>query len=393
MLYKKVLEEIKLNKELAEKGEYLGIPYPYSRLSEVIPTIDKGQSIAVLSQTGGAKSKWSRYTFLYHPYKFSKETGYKLRIVYVCMEDNKEKVYYNIIAHYLKEQHGITVSMKELLSKDRKRILPDFILEKLEEAVEYFNDFEKVVTIIDGMTEPEELKEMCIDIASNLGHEEEYEEEIAGKKVKQFRYISDTHVLAIFDNLSNIDSDEGESENVAKLKFAKDVVRAVLCNYYRWTALTVLQTDFENEKQQFGKDGTGLMSKVEPSLAGIGDSKRAARTFHLIFSLFSPARYDFISYPTPTKYNPNVYRIDVLGDKFRALRIIKANDCMPGLRVGLLFDALSETFEELPLPSTPEIENIYKSFGKPLTNNSSQKLVKPENSFNFADTSDDELPF
>lgn len=397
MLYKKVLDDIKQNKKLAEEGKYTGIPFPYARLNEQLSTIDKGQSIAVLSQTGGGKSKWSRYTFLYHPYKFAKETGYKLRIVYVCMEDNKEKVYYSIIAHYLFEVHKITISIKELMSKDRKRILPDFILEKLEEATDYFSEFEETVTLIDGMTEPEEIYEMCKGIAIQLGGEPTpYYEDIVGKKVKQWHYFSETHVIAIFDNLSNIDSNEDSgNDNIAKLKFAKDYVRAKLCNFFRWTALTILQLDFESERQQFGKDGSSLMSKVEPSLAGIGDSKRSARSFHTIFGLFAPARYEFISYPQPNKHDPdNYYRIDILGDKFRALRVLKANDSLPGLRIGLMFDALTETFTELP--PAKEMDSIYKT----LTEKSQNKFVNRENISNFVpssfkqiDTDDNELPF
>lgn len=399
MLYKKILEQIKLNKSLAEEGKIVGIPYPYPRINELLSPIEKGQSIAVLSQTGGAKSKWSRYTFLYHPYKFAKENGYPLRIVYVSMEDNKEKVYYSIVANYLHDVHGITISIKELLSKDRNRILPDFVLEKLEEAAEYFSDFEKTVTLIDGMTGPDEIYEMCAEIADELGTEEDYVETIAGKEIQQSRYISDVHVIAIFDNLSNIDSDEeGGSDNIAKLKFAKDYVRARLCNYYRWTTLTVLQLDFESEKQQYGKDGVSLMAKVEPTLAGIGDSKRSGRTFHLVFSLFSPARYEFISYPQPNRHNPdNFYRIDILGDKFRALKVIKSNDSLPGLRVGLLFDALSETFTELPQPKDPQMESIYKS----LTDKKQISFDNPENSSKFVKEpltdwktgSDEEMPF
>ena len=392
MIFERVLETIKNNKDLAEKGKYMGVPYPYSRLKEYVSSIDRGESIGILGPTGSGKSKWTRYTFLYQPYKFHVETGYKLKIIYFCMEDNKEKVFLNIICNYLYEKHNIVISIKELTSKDR--ILPDFILEKIEEAKDYFRDFEKVVTVIDGESEPDRIYEICQGIAGKLGYEETYTEKIEGEEIEQERYISDTHVIAIFDNLSNVDGDDEVGEQAAKLKFAKDYVRNKLCNFYRWTCLTVLQLDFESEKQNFTRSGESILGKIEPGLHSIGDSKRSARTFHLVFSLFAPARYDLIHYPQPNKHNPdNVYRIDILGNRFRALRIIKSNDSDVGLRVGLMFDALGENFKELPLPKTPEIEKIYKS----LTTNSQKNFEKPKESLNFADNykiePDEDLPF
>lgn len=388
MLFDKVFENIKKNKELAEQGKIMGVPYPYDRLKEFIHCIDKGESIAILGPTGSGKSKWTRYTFLYNPFKFAKETGYNLKIIYFGMEDNKEKIYLYFICHYLFEQYGIKISIKELTSKSR--ILPDFILEKIEEARDFFHDFEKVITVIDGITDPDEVYETCERIAHRIGTVETYTEVIEGEEVEQERYVSDTHVIAIFDNLSNIDGEDEVGDQAAKLKFAKDYVREKLCNLYRWTCLTVLQLDAESERQNFTRGGESILSKIEPSLSGIGDSKRSARTFHIVFSLFNPSRFELIHYPTPSKHNPdNVYRIDLLGNRFRALRVLKANDSDSGMRIGLLFDAVAETFQELPLPKTPEIENIYKS----LTTNSEKYFEMPVKKHSFAKATDEDLPF
>ena len=82
--------------------------------------------------------------------------------------------------------------------------------------------------------------------------------------------------------------------------------------------------------------------------------------------MFDPSRYEFISYPSiPPKVDNaenKVYKIDILGNKFRALRVLKNNDGDVGMRIGLLFDALSETFEELPNPDTDEMQRLYDQF-------------------------------
>lgn len=397
MLYNQALEKIIQNKKIKSEGGYLGIPYPYKRLNEFLCGIDKGQAIGILGPTGTGKSKFTRYTFLYSIYRFYKETGYKCRILFFCLEDSKDYVYSFVLCNYLKEVHGINISEKELNSRTRE--LPDFILDKIKEAKLYFEEFENIVSFIDGVTEPEKLYEICKGVAIELGGEPEpYYIELNGKQVKQWKYESDTHVIAIFDNMSNIDMDDDSSnEQQAILKFVKEYMRLKLCNFFKWSCVMVMQMDFESERQSFTRGGESIIAKLEPSLASIGDSKRSSRSFHLIFSLFNPSRHELIHYPQPNKHDPdNVYRIDILGDRFRSLRVIKSNNSATGMRVGLMFDALGEKFEELPQPKTPEIDTIYKSINSNYSKLSETipTFEKPKEINGFKQIDDtDELPF
>ena len=384
-LYYKVKEDIVKSKHLRSTGKYLGVPYPFPRLNEHLSSIDKSQAIGILGATGTGKSKFTRYTFLYNVYKFYKETGYKLRILWFCLEDAKLETYKFVICNYLRENYDIVISYKELNSKTRE--LPDFVMEKIDEAEEYFSEFDKVVTFIDGETEPTAIYEICRSIALNLGTVTSWIENIEGKDVKQYGYESDTHVIAVFDNMSNIDTeDDTSNEQKAILKFVKEYMRLKLCNFFKWTCVMVMQLDFESERQSFTRSGTSILSKIEPSLASIGDSKRSSRSFHLIFSLFDPSRYELIQYPIPPKTKPELaYRIDILGKRFRALKVLKSNQTEANLRVGLLFDGVSEVFTELPKPDSEDIKKIYKS----LTGQNVEISKKP---ITFEDE-DDETPF
>lgn len=362
MLYEKVLETLAKNKEATANGEYIGIPYPYQRLNTYLSTIDRGQAIGLLGPTGSGKSKFVRYTYLYHTVRFALDTGYKLKIMFFCMEDSKEMTYNFVLCNYLYEVHGIQISVQELTSK--KGELPDDIYFKIVEAKDYFQRFEEIVTFIDGEDEPTKIYDICRKVALKLGTTTKYKEIVEGEEIEQFRYESDTHVIAIFDNMSNFASEDGSSnEQVAILKFVKDYMRLRLCNFFKWTCVLVLQMDFESERQSFTKNGETIASKLEPSLASIGDSKRSSRSLHLIFSLFSPYRHELPQYPLPSKFNPeNFYDITILGNSFRSLRVLKSNFTETGMRVPLLFDGLSETYTELPHPKTPELESIYNEF-------------------------------
>lgn len=386
-LFKKALNKIKDDKRRKATGEHLCVPYPYPRMDEILGGIDKGQAIGILGATGTGKSKWARYTFLYSAYKFYKQTGYKMRILWFCMEDQKEQTFDFVLCNYLKEYKNIIVTHKELHS--RKSELPQFVVDAIEEATEYFSEFGDIVTFIDGITEPSKIYEICRTIALNLGEVKEWSEKIDGKEVKQYSYSSDTHVIAVFDNMSNIDTEDGTSnEQKAILLFVKDYMRLKLCNFFRWTCVMVMQLDFESERQAFSRSGETILAKIEPSLASIGDSKRSSRSFHLIFSLFEPSRYELIHYPIPSKHDPeNCYRIDILGNKFRALRIIKTNGTDTGKRIGLLFDAIGETFQELPQPKTEELKSIYQD----LTKNSLNKFVNQKQSSIFVPEQNNEV--
>jgi len=367
MLFNRVIDNLKKNKETREKGGYVGIPYPFPRLAEIIPSIERGQSIGVLGGTGVGKSKATRFIFLYSVYAFYKKTGYKVKIFYFPLEDNKEKVYKNCICNYLNENYDIHISYNELNSKTT--ILPDFVLEKIEEANDYFADFEKIVEFVDGIYKPKGIYDFLEDYAKKTGKVKSRTRKTEeGLDIKETYYESDTHTLVILDNLSNLDEDPEDdinSEREAMTTLAKKYVRQRLCNFFGFTVVQIMQLDFQSERQQFTHSGMTIVSKLEPSLAGIGDAKTIARSMHLILGLFDPSRFDLIQYPIPSRQDPeNCYRIDILGDKFRALKVLKDNDGASGIRIGLRFNPLQETLEELPRPKTPEIKAIYEKLTK-----------------------------
>lgn len=392
MLYERVLANIEKNKQIRESGGYIGIPYLLPRLSEHIPIIDKGQSIGLLGGTGVGKSRIARYLYLYAPYRFFKETGYKLKILYFPLEDSVEKVYRNCICNYLYDEHNILISPEELSSK--KKILPNFVLEKVKEAKEYFSEFEDIVEFVEGLSTPREIFNFCQKHALKVGEivKTPYKNK-EGISLLREHYISDTHTIVILDNMSNLDidpKDDINSEREAMVKLAKNYVREHLCNFFNFTVVQVLQLAFDKEKQQFTHGGMTILSKLEPSLDGIGEAKVIARSMHLIIGIFDPSKFELINYPIPSKHDiDNCYRIDLLGSRFRALKIIKNNDGESGLRVGLLFNALAENISELPLPKSPELNNIYKSL-------TGKSLEKPKNPITFVEDFKediDEQPF
>lgn len=360
-LFNTVKDSITNNKEQKEKGNYIGIEMPFKRLAEYIPVIDKGYSIGLLGATGSGKSRFARYLFLYEPYKFYKKTGYPIRIFLLSLEDNKEKVYRNLICHYLYDIYGIYISLQELDSKG-ERVLPDWVTEKLVEAEEFFEEFEKVVTIIDGLYQPTEILRYFTKYALTNGKVYNEPVIIDGQKVDQLKYKdnNDVHTIIIVDNMSNIDVEKDlNSERDAMIFFCKKIVREKLCNFFRYTVVQIMQQDYATERQSFTREGQSIITKLEPSLASVGEAKVITRSMHLVLGLFNPSRFDLISYPAPTKRHPETYRLDILGNRFRALFVLKCNDADFGQKIAFNFNAINEVMTELPKIGSPELEAIY----------------------------------
>jgi hypothetical protein len=390
MLYSLVKDDILKNKQVKEGGGFVGVPIPFKRLSDYIPVIERGHSIGVLGSTGSGKSRLTRWMFIYTSYKFHKENNYPLKIIYFPLEDSKEKVMRNLICHYLHELYGIYINLQELDSKG-DRILPDFVVEKIEEAEEFFKDFEKVVTIVDGVNEPTQIFNYCQEYALRTGKIEKYNIEVNGEVTEQMRYVAndDVHTIVVVDNMSNIDIETGAAnEREAIVKFCKTYVRGRLCNFFKFTVVQVLQQDFASERQSFNRDGESIVAKLEPSLAGIGDSKTISRSMHIVLGMFHPARYGLMQYPIPPKREPQAtYRLDILGNRFRSLSILKANDSDFGMKLAFNFDAVTENMTELPPMNTPELEAVYQK----IKNKNPEKFNKVKIVEVLED--DDEPPF
>jgi hypothetical protein len=187
--------------------------------------------------------------------------------------------------------------------------------------------------------------------------------------------------------MANIDQGESDkSDRDAMVTLAKKYIRERLCNFFKFTCVLLLQNDFQTERMQYGSNGKAIMSKVEPSLASIGEAKTIARSMHIIITIFDPSRYEFLQYPQVSEENADkAYDLSILGNKFRSIRIIKNNEGETGVRIGVLMNPLTGDFEELPKPDSDEMKMVYRKFKE-----NNQRVTKSKGVIKF---DDDEMPF
>lgn len=337
-LYDIVRADVFKRKQQKEKGVFNGIPWPFKRHRDYIPSIDKGMYYGFLGATGLGKSKLARHLFVYEVFKFSQAEDYPVKVLYFALEDGRIKVYKKFFAHYLWEFHNVKVPLKMLESKFEP--LPDKYMKYIDEDEAFFRIFDDTVHVIDDKTSPKEITDVCERAHAKFG---------------------DTHhIITIVDNYSNITEDQHhKSQWEAIREFSRNDVRLNLCKKRDMTVIGILQQDFEQEKHSFRAAGKAMISTVEPNMGSVGDAKVVCKDMFVILALFSPWKYELMGYMGSA--NSEGYKIDILRNRFRSLINLKNNDGEMSPRLPLYFDGLTENFDELPMPTDKDaMDRIYQ---------------------------------
>lgn len=339
-LYHSAFNSIKQKAENKKMGKFNGIPFPFPRFAQYIPSIDKEQVIGLTSFSGAGKSKFLRHTFVNYPYEFSLTHNYPIEIDYYCLEDSAEKTFKYLLCNYLFTKCGERLSVFDLDSKYRE--LPGYIMKHIIAAEKYLMDFNNKVKIKDQFTTPSAINRDIRRRANELGtlHTKEHngQQFITGYTPK-----TDVHWLALFDNLNNIDKDAQHKDQKAAMdEFVMKDCRLFYSKMLKMTPVIVHQQALEAERQQFANNGGLILEKNKPSLANLGGTKEVTRSYHLMLSLFTPHKFKVPNYKG--------YDIELLRNNFRELEVLKTNDGEdPGsLSTALYFDGAPETFAELP---------------------------------------------
>lgn len=344
-----LLKDLEARAKIRESGGFNGIPFAYPRYREYFPSIEKGVFMGLVAGTGVGKSRFTRSTFVYEPVKFAMNTGYPLKILYFALEDSKLSIYKRMTNHYLWERHNIDLHSKVLNSIEKA--IPQQYLDLLKKDAMFFKELENIVYVVDEYTEASKI----VDISKRF--------------IDKF---PNDHVLIILDNSANVTKgkeDTNEWEAVRNL--VREDMRLELCKKMQASILYITQTDNDTERVTARQAGSLPISAVEPNLASLGDVKVINRSFHVLWALFNPWRYEIKQYP----YSPG-YNIDLLRNRFRSLLMLKSNESEIAPRLPLLFNGLRETFTELPpLEDVDALDKIYKSINLDLLT-SRQKATK-----------------
>lgn len=333
----------------ARKRVHNCIPIGFERFEEDIPGIQKATYTLITASSGIGKSKFVLDKYVITPFNFVNvgNTDVDVKIFVFLLEESKKKFYLSITSTLLYERFGIDVSIKDLKSIRKKKVIDDDLLEKIASFDDWFTKFEEKVEIIDNIRNPFGIYKTIRTYCQAVGETKKVKRVVEGVEREVDEYFSNNpnqYVIAITDNINLLhpekDKETGISTDLrgAMVKFSSDYC-VILRNFYGVSVVNIQQQSAEKEKQEFYK-GQSVESKLEPSLDGLGDSKLTQRDADEVLGLFAPDRYEIKLH--------RGYDIIKLQDHYRSLIILKSRDGEPNTRIGLLFNGKVSIFKELP---------------------------------------------
>ena len=345
------------------------IPFGLPRFEEYLPGIEKKKYYIITANAGVGKSQITDHLFLYQPYEYSLlNPDIKVKWFIFSLEMDKETKWIQAIARYLFKNYGIRADTAQLQSIGKNRISQE-LWEKFKEAKSYMDRLEDhIIYFHDDPINPYGiLKEIETYYKENgTIHYKEYDHQLDNgmvEKRKIFDYYvpndPDTYIISITDHLSELVPEIDKSPNGDKRKLSlKETIEKhsdnmkYLRNRYGHIPVDVQQQMASKEEQQFTMSGRSIISKLEPSLDGLAESKLTQRKANKVLGLFAPDRYELEEHAG--------YNIVAMGDSYRSLKILKNREGISNVRVGLYFDGAVNYFKELR-PAIAMTSNDYEN--------------------------------
>ena len=229
-----------------------------------------------------------------------------------------------------------------------RHLLTEEVLGKIQTHREYFDDLLTKVTFVDTPTtrNPTGVYMYMKAYAWENGkyyYQGKHVTDQAGKWDEYIPNDPDELVQIIVDHyaLFTPEKRDGRPMNLMEtMEFFSNHYAIHFRNKLGYSVCGVQQQAADKERVESNYKGQTIEAKLEPSLDGLGDSKKTQRDCNYVLGLYAPNRYEI---PTHRGYS-----ISLLQDGYRSLSILKARSAPSGARIGLAFNGATNHFEELP---------------------------------------------
>jgi len=369
------IEELKLIKELRDKGELLCIPYykSFPKLSKFVPGIIKGIMYKITAGSGVGKTQLTKMLFVLAPLNYIKynQTKIKVKIFYFALEESEEEFIDSLICNQLAYKHNVRVDPLQLKGY-REEYADDKIMALIEDVEQDVEFFMEHIEVVDSVSNPTGLYKYCRTFSEKNGQhywdDVEFTKTGADGKTKVEKdqiyreYVPNDpnlHVIVITDHISLITpeydkaSDSKLNKHQSMAKWSTHYCRGQITKHWGWTVVNVQQQEQGSEKQHYTNTGASVVKKTEPTLDGLANNKEIQRDDYVVISLYSPDRFGFEEY--------HGYDISQMRDTFRSVKILKNRLGTPNKYVPLLFDGASNRFQEIPFSdNVTEMAKVYK---------------------------------
>ena len=338
-----------------------------NRFRDDFPGVIKKNYTIVTAASGIGKSKFTNFYYILQPLEFAinHPDEINLKIQVFPLEEGKTKFYHSIICNLLKERYGLEVSTRNLKGIPDTDRLTDELLDKIKALRPYFDVFEKIVQIEEGLSAPKAMYNSTRKLALTMGKMKETYNESGDKKIIYVPNSDKNHIIRMTDHIGLLDYEA--HVNIKEAIYVHSSVHSLrFRDMYNMSVVDVQQQDANTEAIQFTSAGKVVARKFEPSKAGLAENKQTFNNADEVLGLFAANRYELEEHAG--------HPINLLGDRYRQIKFLKHRDGAEGTYVGLDFDGSASSFKELPNPKKMKYEDwveyvglneedLYSSFG------------------------------
>jgi len=337
MIFNLGLQEI----ESGIKGENNGLNLGLERLQEYIPGLQPGNIYLCGGSTGSGKSMFVINNFIYTPYEDyikNYKDSMNLKIFIYSAEMSKPALGVRAIARKLYLDYGIIADTNYILSRGKNRVSKE-IYEKTKTLAKYFEQMSEYIEVFSNEN-PTGIRNTVLRYINDNGTTYTKTVQAHDGEKEVFDYYKPHKkqlVVVASDHLGIIKRERGFSkkENIDKYMS------------YQIDLRDMFGVSFVNVQQLnrgIGSTDRMKLDAVTPTLDDFKETSDTTDAANYVVSIFSPQRHELANF---RGYLINK-RDGGIGDRFRAISILKNREGAADKILGTMFLGESGIIKELP---------------------------------------------
>jgi replicative DNA helicase len=345
-------QRIAYNRQRVKEGLPLSMKWDLPSFSEKFGGWIRESYTIVTGNTGQGKTKFTKFSVLNSVAKFKIQyPNIPVKIVWFLLEESIESFEDSMMSALLYLKYDIELSPMELNSVIKPPIDLDTITKEIEICQSMIDEAIKDITFVSHISNGTGIYKECVKELENVGTIL-YEEQGDVKIFKEFVYDNpEMYFFVVVDNYNFLTAEKRNGVQMDRTQsvedFSKHYASRYLKDKFKCVVIGVQQQASETERVEYYK-GEAIVSKLEPTLNGLGISKNTQQDATFVIGIFNPMRYN----TNPEKPVIPMYRgYDVMRLQGKLSCIIVLKDRHFGMANKakcLYFNGATNHFEELP---------------------------------------------
>jgi len=322
-----------------------GIPIPLAKLSKVINFIERGQYVAIGGKPTSGKSSFMDFVYMINVYKWWRELDEgnrpQLKMFYFNMKTTPKIKWQKWICLYLKLEYNLVIDIPTLTGGIGKLYdLDDDIIQKIESAKDFFEDFEEdVITMINGQQQPSSIFNKVKDYMEDCGHiDTSGKYNLDEDNLGQYTFV-------YVDNADRLlpESDGFQQMNEGALKKKLNEYLYTLTTTYNVNAVVIVPSRVIASR---------MVKDSEPSYKELGLFGKTVDLGLISYNPYNENNNNYLGYPIEdTVINGKT--------RFRTLTVVRNSRGLENITVGNFFLGECGYFAESPHPlQEDDFDNI-----------------------------------